>query len=162
MAQREIGLAIGEPPTTKGYPPSVFGQLPQILERVAPARSGGSITGLYTVLVEGDDMTDPIADAARGLLDGHIILSRPLALRGHFPAIDVLQSLSRLEGELATPQEIQAPAKCAVGLQPMKSRKNSSRWAPTAPEPIRRSTLRSSNWGACKHSCSRTSAKRCR
>jgi flagellum-specific ATP synthase len=107
MAQREIGLAVGEPPTTRGYPPSSFSLLPQLLERVAPARHGGAITGLYTVLVEGDDLTDPVADASRALLDGHIVLSRAQALRGQFPAIDVLQSLSRLEGDLSTPAQLQ-------------------------------------------------------
>lgn len=100
MARREIGLAVGEPPTTKGYPPSAFSMLPALLERVAPARGGGAITGVYTVLVESDDLHDPVADTTRALLDGHIILSRSLALRGHWPAIDVLQSLSRLEPEL--------------------------------------------------------------
>ncbi|RYF09580.1 MAG: FliI/YscN family ATPase [Deltaproteobacteria bacterium] len=108
MAQREIGLAVGEPPTTKGYPPSSFSMLPQLLERVAPAAHGGAITGLYTVLVEGDDLTDPVADAARALLDGHIVLSRSLALRGQFPAIDVLESLSRLDGELHSREHLLA------------------------------------------------------
>ena len=108
MAQRDIGLATGEPPTSKGYPPSAFSLLPRLLERVAPARVGGSITGVYTVLVEGDDMSEPVADAARGLLDGHVILSRAMASRGHFPAIDVLQSLSRLESDLLPPPELQA------------------------------------------------------
>jgi flagellum-specific ATP synthase len=107
MAQREIGLAVGEPPTTRGYPPSSFSLLPQLLERVAPAKKGGAITGLYTVLVEGDDLTDPVADASRALLDGHIVLSRAQALRGQFPAIDVLQSLSRLEGDLSTSAQLQ-------------------------------------------------------
>ncbi len=97
MALREIGLAAGEPPATKGYPPSVFAALPKLLERVAPLERGGSITGVYTVLVEGDDLADPVADSARSLLDGHIVLSRDLAARGHFPAIDVLASTSRVQ-----------------------------------------------------------------
>jgi len=108
MAQREVGLSIGEPPTTKGYPPSTFSMMPKLLERAAPRRGAGSITGLFTVLVEGDDMSDPVADAAKGLLDGHIALSRDLASRGHFPAVDVLQSLSRLENEISEPQVLQA------------------------------------------------------
>ncbi|HYV15169.1 MAG TPA: FliI/YscN family ATPase [Conexibacter sp.] len=103
MAQREVGLAIGEPPATRGYTPSVFAQLPRLLERSGTAATG-SITGLYTVLVDGDDMNEPIADAVRSILDGHVVLTRALAHASHYPAIDVLQSVSRLVGEVVSPQ----------------------------------------------------------
>jgi flagellum-specific ATP synthase len=102
MALREIGLSAGEPPATKGYPPSVFAALPRLLERVAPMKHGGAITAFYTVLVEGDDLSDPVADSARSLLDGHIVLSRDLAARGHFPAVDVLASASRVAHKVQT------------------------------------------------------------
>lgn len=114
QAQRQVGLSIGEPPATKGYPPSVFAMLPSLLER-AGRTSRGSITGLYAVLVEGDDMNEPIADACRGILDGHILLSRQLAERGHYPAIDVLGSVSRVVNDV-TRRDHQAARREVVKL----------------------------------------------
>jgi len=123
MAQREVGLAIGEPPATRGYTPSVFALLPRLLERAGTSTSG-SITALYTVLVDGDDMNEPIADAVRSILDGHIVLTRSLAHAGHYPAIDVLHSVSRLIGEIVSPEVEQAGQRLRAALAVLREKED--------------------------------------
>ncbi|HTA76511.1 MAG TPA: flagellar protein export ATPase FliI [bacterium] len=121
MAQREVGLAIGEPPTTKGYTPSVFALLPKILERAGTTSHQGSITGIYTILVEADDMNEPVADACRSILDGHVVLSRDLAAQNHYPAIDVLNSVSRVMRDIVKPEQLQAAGNIRSMLATYKS-----------------------------------------
>jgi flagellum-specific ATP synthase len=123
MAQREVGLAIGEPPATRGYTPSVFAMLPRLLERAGNS-AHGSITALYTVLVDGDDMNEPIADAARSILDGHVVLTRSLAHAGHYPAVDVLHSVSRLLGEIVTPEVAEAGQRLRAALAVLREKED--------------------------------------
>lgn len=120
MALRELGVAVGEPPATKGYPPSVFAWLPRLVERAAPSAAGGAITAFYTVLVEGDDLGDPIADAARALLDAHVVLSRELASKSQFPAIDVLASASRVARRVAGAEVTELATRCRQVLHRRK------------------------------------------
>jgi flagellum-specific ATP synthase len=123
MAQREVGLAIGEPPATRGYTPSVFALLPRLLERAGTSTTG-SITALYTVLVDGDDMNEPIADAVRSILDGHVVLTRSLAHAGHYPAIDVLQSISRLVGEIVSAEVGDAGQRLRAALAVLREKED--------------------------------------
>ena len=143
MAQREVGLAAGEPPTAKGYPPSVFALLPALLERAGAVRGRGSITALYTVLVDGDDTTSRLPTPCARILDGHIVLSRDLASRNHYPAIDVLQSVSRTMPDVTdVDASREGRRRCASGWRRFATAKIWSASAPTSPAATRASTRR--------------------
>ena len=122
MAQREIGLSVGEPPATRGYPPSTFSVLARLLERAGTAETG-SVTGIYTVLVDGDDHNEPIADAARSILDGHVVLDRKLAVAGHYPSVDVLGSISRVATKVNARRTATPRRPCAGSSPPARRRR---------------------------------------
>jgi FliI/YscN family ATPase len=155
MAQREIGLAAGEPPSQKGYTPSVFNLLPKILERAGNFQKG-SITGFFTVLVEGDDFNEPICDAVRAILDGHIILSRRLAAIGHYPAIDVMHSISRLTSQLSTPEQLAAARKIREAISTYEDSKDLIELGAYTPGSNPRSTRRCACSPRSPRSCART------
>ena len=159
QAQREIGLAIGEAPATKGYPPSVFARLPQLVERAGNGAEGcGSITAFYTVLTEGDDTNDPIADAARAILDGHIVLSRRIAESGHYPAIDIEASVSRAMHEISSPAQMQIARQFRQTLVHLPTATAiSSPLARTSAAATRESITPSHSGRACRSFCNRTS-----
>ncbi len=161
MAQREIGLSAGEPPATRGYPPSVFGILPRLLERAGSSETG-SITGLYTILVEGDDMNEPIADTTRAILDGHIVLSRRLATSGHYPSIEILESVSRLERAITSPEQRDSARQLRALLAAYREAKDiieiGAYTAGNDPEVDRAIALKSFVDAFCKQDISETSA----
>jgi flagellum-specific ATP synthase len=162
MAQREIGLSMGEPPASKGYTPSVFSTLPKLLERAGTGHGKGSITGLYTVLVEGDDMDDPIADSARSILDGHIVLSRRIAQRNHFPAIDVLQSASRVMRAVSTPDHLEWASKIREWMALYAQAEDLITSAPIPAARMRRSIRPLPSSTGFRPSCDRASRRRVR
>jgi len=160
QAQREIALAIGEPPATKGYPPSVFAQIPRLVERAGNTTGSGSLTAFYTVLAEGDDQNDPVVDAARAILDGHIVLSRRLAEAGQFPAIDVEASVSRVLTDIAGPSICAGSGVSARSTRLTPSTAISSASGPTSAAAMPRLTRRSRCGRGCRPSCGRICAKR--